>query len=71
MWQKNIPPSEFDNMPYWEFEQWITMMNDRNKEENERQKKQDDEQKSNQSSMTPKMPNFGSFKPGNFNMPKF
>lgn len=70
MWQKSIAPSEFDIMNYWEFEEYIKIMNERNKEENEKKKKQNDEQQTQQSSMMPKMPNFGDFKPGNFKMPK-
>jgi len=70
MWQKHIQPSELDKMDYWEFEEFIKLMNDRNKEENDRQKKQNEEQETYQNKMTPKMPDFNSFKPGNFNMPR-
>ena len=69
MWQKNILPSEFDKMPYYEFEEYIKMMNDRNKEENDKQKQQNDQQQSQQQQSMPKMPNFGNFKPPS--MPKF
>jgi hypothetical protein len=60
-------------MDYWEFEEYIKLMNERNKEENEKNKQQQEQQQEQQSSMMPKiqMPNFNSFKPGNFNMPKF
>ena len=71
MWMKQIPPSEFDNMNYWEFETYIQLMNDRVKEENKRQKEQQEEQESYQKSVTPKMPDFSKFSPGNMQMPKF
>ena len=56
-------------MSYWEFEEYIKMMNERNKEENDKNKKQNEEQQASQNKMAPKMPNFGSFKPPS--MPKF
>ena len=71
MWQKSIQPSEFDTMDYWEFEQYIIFLNERNEAENEQNKKQNEQQQEQQQNMMPKMPDFNSFKPGNFNMPKF
>lgn len=71
MWMKQIPPSEFDMMSYWEFETYIKLMNDRIKEENKRQQEQQDEQETQQKSMMPKMPDMSKFSPGNFTMPKF
>ena len=70
LWQKNLSPSELDQMDYWEFECYIKLMNDRNKDEGEHQKSQQSEQDSYRDKMTPKMPNFSSFKPGNFKPPK-
>jgi len=66
VWQKNIPPSEFDRMSYWEFEEYIKMMNERNNEENERstnEQQQQEEQQQNMMPNIPKMPNM------NFNTP--
>lgn len=67
MWQKNIPFNEWDNMPYWEFEEIIKIMNERNKEENDRQKKSEKEQ-------TSRIPNMNNFNPANYkppSIPKF
>ena len=44
MWQKKIPPSEFDKMDFWEFEIFIQLMNERNKEENKKNKEQEEQQ---------------------------
>ena len=67
LWQKEIPPSEFDKMDFWEFEIYISLMNDRNKEENKKHKEQQEDQES----KTPKMPNLNSFNPSSFKPPKF
>lgn len=66
LWQKNIPFSEWDNMPYWEFEEVIKLMNQRNKEDNKRQR-ESEKQQSNQ------MPNMNNFNPGSYmpSIPKF
>lgn len=72
-WQKQIQPSELDRMSYWEFEEYIKMMNDRNKEENDKNKKQQDDQQAQQSKYMPKMPNMnmGNFSPSKYKPPKF
>jgi hypothetical protein len=70
LWQKSISPSEFDSMAYWEFEEYIKLMNERNKEENDKSQNQQQEQNSYKDKMTPKMPNLSNFKPGNFKPPK-
>ena len=62
MWQKNIPFSEWDKTPYWEFEEIIKLMNERNKEESEKQKKQQEEQNK-------RIPNMNDYKPSNFKPP--
>ena len=36
--QFNIPPQSFDEMPYWEFEIYLKLLNNAVKEENESQK---------------------------------
>jgi hypothetical protein len=61
-----MQPSELNVMPYYEYEIWVTFLNERNKEEEERQKKQDNSQKQN-------MPNFSAFDPSKykFNAPKY
>lgn len=57
-------------MAYWEFEEYIKLMNERNKEENDKSQSQQQEQNSYRDKMTPKMPNLSNFKPGNFKPPK-
>jgi len=72
LWQKQIAPSELDRMSYWEFEEYISIMNDRNKSENEKGAQQQEQQQEQQNSMMgnmPKMPDMGGFKPPS--MPKF
>ena len=54
-----MQPSEMMDMPYWEMEEWISIMNQRNKEESDRQKQQEKEQHKN-------MPKFGDFNPAKF-----
>lgn len=70
MWYKNIPPSEFDRMAYWEFEEYIKLFNERYKEEHNRKVKENEEYEK----MKPKVDlgnfKFDTFKPGNFKMPK-
>jgi len=71
-WQKSLPPSEIDRMNYWEFEEYISIMNEKNKAEHERNKSQNEQQNEQQNDMfskMPKMPNMNSFKPPS--MPKF
>jgi len=66
-----MPPSEIDKMSYWEFEEWISILNERNKSENEKSSQQNEQQNEQQSSMMnnmPKMPNMNNFKPPS--MPK-
>jgi hypothetical protein len=63
-----MPPSEIDQMSYWEFEEWIKRLNKRVKEEEEERKRQDAHQKS-------QMPNFNmsKFNPNSImnNIPKY
>jgi hypothetical protein len=71
-WQKNMQPTEIDRMSYWEFEEWISILNERNKNENEKNSQQQEQQQEQQNSMMskmPKMPNMSNFKPPS--MPKF
>ena len=63
MWQKQISPSEFNQMAYWEFEQYIIFLSERNKEENDSHEDQKQQQEDTQKSMMPKMPNFSNFNP--------
>jgi hypothetical protein len=65
MFQKSIPVESWNKLPFWEFEEYIKMLNERNKEENKRQKEEKEE-------MNDKMPNFNSmsnFKPPSYNTP--
>ena len=65
-------PSEIDKMSYWEFEEWISILNARNKSDNEQSSQQNEQQNEQQNSMMskmPKMPDIGNFKPPS--MPSF
>jgi hypothetical protein len=62
--QKNQHPNSWDNLPYYEFEEYVKLLNQRNKEINDERKKQDTQQQSN-------VPNMNSFKPSNFKTPVF
>lgn len=56
----HIQPSEFEKMPYWEYELFIENLNDMIKEENERNKSEEDKYSNyknfNPNSYKPKMP---------------
>lgn len=64
LYQKDQHPTWWDNIPYWEFEEYIKLLNERNKEEADQKKKQEEQQQA-------KSPNMGSFKPGNFKPPDY
>lgn len=67
LFQKNQHPTSWDQIPYWEFEEYIKLLNERNKEEEEQRKKQESDQKA----QMPSMPNMSDFKPSNFKIPSF
>lgn len=46
MVQLRVPTSVVNTWYYWEYEEFIKLLNEKNKEENEQQKKQQDEQSS-------------------------
>lgn len=46
MVQHSIPTTVIDSWFYWEFEQYIKLLNERNKEENDQREKQNKEQSS-------------------------
>jgi vacuolar-type H+-ATPase subunit I/STV1 len=58
-------------MNYWEFEEYIKLMNERIKEENDKAKKQQEEQEKMHSKYTPNIPNYNSLKPANYTPPKY
>lgn len=58
---RQIPPSEFDEMPYYEFEEYMKMLSDRIKEENKQ------ESNSNTTNNNFKIPDMSKFTP---NLPK-
>lgn len=61
--QKGISTDVINDWYYWEYEQFIKLLNDKNKEETEQRKKQDEEQGSKYSGFNPaKM--MGGFNPG-------
>lgn len=74
MFQKSIPVLSWNPIPYWEFEEYIKRLNDRNKEEAKREKEQNEEQKSSTPDMSKlakqysKTPNF---KTPNFKTPSY
>lgn len=59
----HIPPSSFEEMPFWEYELFIEELNKEVKEDNDRQQKQMDEYEKNK----PRMPKFNS---NSFTQPK-
>jgi hypothetical protein len=71
LYQKEIAVSEWDHLPFWEFEEYIKRLNERNKEENKKQEEQNKQQQSQMPNMNniakqmqaPKIstPNFGSY----------
>ena len=69
MFQKSIPVLAWNPIPYWEFEEYIKRLNDRNKEEAKREKEQSDEQGANTPDMG-KLANQYSKTP-KFNTPSF
>ena len=61
--QKGISTDVINDWYYWEYEQFIKLLNDKNKEETEQRKKQDEEQNAKYSGFNPaKM--MGGFNPG-------
>lgn len=52
----HIPPSYWDNIPWWEFEEYVKRLNDRIDRENKQQK----EHQNQQNQQTPQMPNMNS-----------
>jgi hypothetical protein len=50
--QKNIDTFVINSWYYWEYEQFIKMLNDKNKEENEQKKKQEESESSKYGSMS-------------------
>jgi hypothetical protein len=64
LYQKNQHPDSWNDIPYWEFEEYIKLFNERSKEESEERKKQDEQQSS-------QMPNMNNFKAPNYKIPNF
>jgi hypothetical protein len=68
MYQKSVAINTWDKLPFWEFEEYIKGLNERNKEENKREKEEKE-------GMDSKMPNFSnmqnSFKTPSFSSPNF
>lgn len=74
-----IQPSEVDAMPYWEYEMFLTYLNEQVEEENQEQQEQMEKyhvqehmenmrpgkMEKTMSSMTPKMPDFSNMNMGN------
>jgi hypothetical protein len=68
LYQKGVQFSETERLPYWEFEEYIKLFNQRTKEEAEKQK--DQEKKYQQSSpKMPRMPNMNQLG-GGYKMPR-
>ena len=71
MYQMRQPTSIVDSWPYYEFEDYINLLNERHEEEKKHRDKQETEQGKG-------VPNFGnlsnltkSFNPSSFKLPKF
>lgn len=62
---RGIPPSEFDNMAYYEFEEYMKMLSKRIEEEN----KQNSDSNTNMNNNNFKMPDMSKFTPSK--MPAF
>lgn len=60
MVQHKIPTTVIDIWYYWEFEQYVKLLNDKNKEENEQREKQEKEQ-------SEKYSNVSKFNPSSYN----
>lgn len=60
-----MQPSEINEMWYWEFEEYIKLLNTKNKEE----KDAHDEQAAKQGESTPNLGKFGNFNLSNFKVP--
>jgi hypothetical protein len=68
--QANQPSWCIDSWPYYEYEDWIELLNERNEEEKKSREKQEKEQQRRQ----PKIPDYSksmqNFKPGSYKPPK-
>jgi len=71
MSQMRVPTSVVDNWPYYEFERYIKLLNEKNESEKKRHEEQEKQQNQN-------MPNFGNlsslsrnFNPSNYKLPDF
>ena len=74
--QHQLPPYYVDTWYYWEFEIYIKLLNEKNKEENEQREKQEQDQNDKYSGFNPSSFNPSSMMPkfngGNdFSMPRF
>ena len=80
--QFHIPPQSFDNMPYWEYEIYLKLLNDLVKEENDAQRGEMDKYHISEYSkmanpsnmkkmMNPKLPQMQGIGSGSFKMPGF
>nr|DAQ33092.1 MAG TPA: hypothetical protein [Caudoviricetes sp.] len=73
--EMHVQPSEIDNMSFWEYEGWLDELQNQVKQQNDSQEREMKQYNIDQyknpkkmmSSMTPKMPSFGST---NMNIPK-
>lgn len=65
--QKGIDPIVVNSWFYWEFEEYIKLLNDKNKEETEQRKKQEESEQGKYGSMSNFNPSkmMGGFNPGN------
>lgn len=68
MSQLRIPTTVVDTWPYYEFERYIKLLNEKNENEKKRHEEQEKDQHS-------KMPNMGNltknFSPSNYKLPNF
>ena len=62
MYQKGVQFSETERLPYWEFEEYIKLFNQRTKDEAEKQKEQ--EKKYQQNTPKMRMPNMNNLGAG-------
>lgn len=70
LWQKQIFPSSWNDLPYWEWEEYIKLMNKRIDEENKKRKEEEETQNKNMSKYNFN-PSQYKFNPSQYKPPKF
>ena len=69
IWLKNVPFSEIDRLPYWEFEEYIKLFNERINEQNKQRQKEEEESRALSKSVMPQIPDISKMM-SNISLPK-